>query len=98
MRTPHIPTWLLTAALVGLTGCGTDTARDATEESQESAPAQIVLGPADGHDLSGTALERVQVGDPAPDFSLASLAGPVITLSDFRGAKDVVLVFYRGHW
>lgn len=56
------------------------------------------LGPADGRDLPGVALDRVQAGDVAPDFSLASLAGDVVTLSDFRGEKNVVLVFYRGHW
>jgi len=56
------------------------------------------LGPADGHELPGADLDRVQVGRPAPDFTLASLAGPPVTLSDFRGAKNVVLVFYRGHW
>ena len=43
-------------------------------------------------------IERVQVGHEAPDFTLASLAGPPVTLSDFRGQKNVVLVFYRGHW
>jgi peroxiredoxin len=24
--------------------------------------------------------------------------GDVVTLSDFRGKKNIVLVFYRGHW
>ena len=58
----------------------------------------VTLGPADGRDLPGTDLERVAAGDVAPDFSLVSLAGPVVTLSDFRGQKNVVLVFYRGWW
>ena len=57
-----------------------------------------VLGPVDGHDLPPTDLERVREGDEAPDFTLASLAGPDVTLSDYRGEKNVVLVFYRGHW
>ncbi len=56
------------------------------------------LGPVDGHDLAPTDLERVSVGDVAPDFSLAALSGDVHTLSDYRGHKNVVLVFYRGHW
>ena len=55
-------------------------------------------GPHDGFDLPGTDTGRVAVGDVAPDFSLMSYAGSVTTLSDFRGEKNVVLVFYRGHW
>jgi len=56
------------------------------------------LGPTDGLDLPPTDLERVQVGDTAPDFTLRERGGDLITLSDFRGKKTVVLVFYRGHW
>ena len=56
------------------------------------------LGPHDSLDLSGIDTGRVAVGDIAPDFSLMSYAGTVTTLSDFRGEKNVVLVFYRGYW
>ncbi|UCD23124.1 MAG: redoxin domain-containing protein [Gemmatimonadota bacterium] len=56
------------------------------------------LGPADGRDLPRQDLERVALGTIAPNFSLTSLKGDVITLSEFRGTKNVVLVFYRGHW
>ena len=56
------------------------------------------LGPADGLELAPTDLERVAIGDTAPDFSLPALSGDVHTLSEYRGHKDVVLVFYRGHW
>lgn len=50
-------------------------------------PAQ---GPAD--------LNRVQAGQPAPDFTLESRKGEPVKLSQFRGKKRVVLVFYRGQW
>ena len=56
------------------------------------------LGPHDGFDLPGFDTGRVAVGDVAPDFSLITDAGTVTTLSDYRGEKNVVLVFYRGHW
>jgi hypothetical protein len=57
------------------------------------------LGPHDGADLSPTDLERVGIGDIAPDFTLeAPLDGDVVTLSQYRGSMNVVLVFYRGHW
>jgi peroxiredoxin (alkyl hydroperoxide reductase subunit C) len=56
------------------------------------------LGPVDGLDLAPTDLERVAVGTMAPDFSLEAMIGDTITLSGYRGSKNVVLVFYRGHW
>ncbi len=56
------------------------------------------LGPKDGAHLSPTDLERVKVGSPAPDFTLEGVDGKQIALSDFRGKKSIVLVFYRGHW
>jgi hypothetical protein len=58
----------------------------------------VALGPVDGHDLAPTELDRVAVGDMAPDFSLETIEGDTLTLSSFQGAKNVVLVFYRGHW
>lgn len=66
----------------------------AGDEATEPRP----LGPADGHDLPGVDLERIRVGEPAPDFTLESFDQGTLTLSDFRGEQNVVLVFYRGHW
>jgi len=81
----------LVATLLVLAGCA-DGGRD------QGSPPGVALGPVDGRDLPASDLERVQVGDEAPDFSLVSLAGPVVTLSDFRGQRNLVLVFYRGWW
>jgi hypothetical protein len=36
----------------------------------------------------------VEVGEPAPTFTLASTTGRDISLSDFRGKKWVLLEFY----
>ncbi len=58
----------------------------------------VVLGPKDGRELPPADTGRIQVGDIAPDFSLESFADGVITLSAYRGQKDVILVFYRGWW
>ena len=82
----------LVVGVVGMAGCA------AQDEAVEQEPEEIVLGVVDGHDLPGVDLDRVQVGDEAPDFTLTSLAGPPLRLSSFRGEKNVVLVFYRGHW
>ncbi len=85
---------LCVTGLVGLAACSEgDSADEAATEVRE-----IALGPADGHDLPATDLERVAAGDLAPDFTARSLAGDAITLSRYRGEKNVVLVFYRGHW
>ena len=66
--------------------------------SFSDSPAFAQLGPKDGTDLSPTDLQRIKVGQPAPDFALEDMDGKNITLSDFRGKKTVVLVFYRGFW
>ena len=59
---------------------------------------QVVMGPHDGLDLTAVDTGRVSVGDLVPDFSAMSYDGSVVTLSDYRGEKNVVLVYYRGHW
>ncbi len=56
------------------------------------------LGPVDGFDLSPEDISRVRVGTVAPDFTLAQYRGDTFTLSDLRGSRYVVLVFYRGWW
>jgi cytochrome oxidase Cu insertion factor (SCO1/SenC/PrrC family) len=48
--------------------------------------------------LAPTDLNRVNVGQLAPDFTLENYDGNKISLSEFHGQKNVVLVFYRGHW
>ena len=63
-----------------------------------SAAQAQTLGPADGRDLPRAELERVGVGDEAPNFTLMDRDGEAVGLSGYRGFKDVVLVFYRGHW
>ncbi|MDE0898919.1 MAG: redoxin domain-containing protein [Longimicrobiales bacterium] len=84
----------LMVGLVGISGCAaSDEALDAMTMDEP-----VALGPVDGHELPGIELERVQVGQMAPDFTLAALAGDRVTLSGFQGASNIVLVFYRGHW
>ncbi len=62
------------------------------------AVANAQLGPKDVADLPPTDLERVKVGDTAPDFTLENLDGRRITLSEVYRKMNVVLVFYRGQW
>jgi peroxiredoxin len=39
-------------------------------------------------------MSTLNVGDLAPDFELRAHTGDVVKLSDFRGEKNVVVVFY----
>lgn len=64
--------------------------------SQAVVSAQT--GPKDEVKQPATDLDRVKVGQPAPDFTLEDSDGKKISLADYRGKKNVVLVFYRGHW
>lgn len=41
---------------------------------------------------------KVRVGEPAPDFTLPSVSGGPVTLSQFRGKKNVVLSFVPAAW
>lgn len=36
----------------------------------------------------------VEIGQPAPDFTLTDHNGETVTLSQYRGQKTVVLAFY----
>ncbi len=62
------------------------------------SPLYAQLGPKDGANLPPTDLDRVKVGQTAPDFALEDIDGTKVSLSHFRGKKSVVLVFYRGQW
>ena len=55
-------------------------------------------GPLDGLDLPAKALDRILVGQLAPDFILSTHTDGIFQLSEERGKSDVVLIFYRGHW
>jgi peroxiredoxin len=70
----------------------------ATAAATTGAQSRQPLGPSDGRELPPTDVARVAVGMRAPDFTLARIGGGDVTLSSFRGRKNVVLVFYRGFW
>jgi cytochrome oxidase Cu insertion factor (SCO1/SenC/PrrC family) len=59
---------------------------------------QPQLGPLDGVGLTPTDIDRVQVGQVAPDFRLIDEQGTIHQLSQYRGKKNIVLVVYRGYW
>jgi len=40
--------------------------------------------------------QKVQLNKSTPDFTLPDFNGNVVSLSDFSGKKNIVLVFNRG--
>ena len=107
MDARYLRCWAAGAVVaVGLAGCapegdtedGDAAAAAGAAETAAQEAAQVALGPVDGRDLPPVDLERVLAGSPAPDFTALSSTGEPITLSDYRGEKDVILFFYRGHW
>jgi peroxiredoxin Q/BCP len=42
--------------------------------------------------------QPLQVGDRAPDFTLPATTGGVISLSDYRGERMVLIEFYHSDW
>jgi len=41
---------------------------------------------------------KVRIGEPAPDFTLPSISGERVSLSQFKGKKNVVLSFVPAAW
>jgi len=45
--------------------------------------------------ISGaSAGQSPEVGDSAPDFNLVGVSGDELKLSDYKGKKNVILIFY----
>ena len=40
----------------------------------------------------------LELGEISPDFTLDSLAGETYRLSDLRGERPILLLFFRGTW
>ena len=68
------------------------------DDAGGAADLPLQLGPIDGHDLPGADPDRIMVGAAAPDFRLESYRGDTLSLTDYRGTHEVILVFYRGSW
>ena len=47
---------------------------------------------------SGITAKALKVGDKAPDFTLPSVRGEAVTLSNLLAKGPAVLTFYRGAW
>ncbi len=72
------------------------TVSDLTKPLSNSPTPSVTPPPS--VDPRRTDINRVVVGTVAPDFSLEDMNQKMTHLSDFRGKKHVVLVFYRGYF
>jgi len=79
--------------MVGLVGCGSSA-----EPPNTAAPAPDVGARSEAakEQPMKNGKELLAVGSAAPDFSAADQAGNQVVLSSFKGAKNVVLIFYPG--
>ena len=78
------------ALAVGSAG-GAVSAQARSEAYQENIYDPGPLKPRDSH-------LKVQVGEPAPDFTLPAVSGGKISLRSFQGKKNVVLSFVPAAW
>ena len=79
------PVLLVLLLIVGTAIAGCDN---------DPVAASAMQAPAGFSDVEGV---KLQVGKPAPDFSLPSMDGRTVKLSEFRESA-VMLIFYRGYW
>src|SRR5688500_14665566 len=73
------------------------TSLDACTTPRPGAPYNQlwqVGGVAQGRSSMGVRTRKVDVGSPAPDFTLPSQSGALVSLKDFLGNRPVVLFFY----
>ena len=84
------------AAAINTTSDSAPVASTAPTSGTEVAEAPSSLSP----DLSKvdafSFLDPIPVGKSAPDFTAQTAEGKTIHLSDFKGKKNVVMVFYQG--
>jgi peroxiredoxin (alkyl hydroperoxide reductase subunit C) len=68
----------------------------ATAQTHSEAFKDNIYSPGELKPVDSTL--KVKVGDAAPDFTLPSVAGQRIALSQYRGKKNVVLSFVPAAW
>jgi peroxiredoxin len=84
---------LAMALALAPTGCGRNEAASVAAASQ---PPSVAKDPqrTTQPEAEPTSASPVAVGKPAPDWALSGLDGKPVRLSDFRGKKGVLLVFF----
>ena len=60
-----------------------------------SIDEKVLKSPTGYSDVAGV---KLTVGQPAPGFTLKDKLGKQVSLESYNGKKNVMLIFYRGHW
>lgn len=68
--------------------------------AESSEPSNVSeWGPVSAWDTDErTAGHGVQIGEQAPDFTLPRADASTVTLSDYRGDKNIIVTTYRAYW
>ncbi len=87
--TPILTLALLIAAI---TACGS-----AAPPTTPTAPPTVAAPPetASPETISNATAPPAKT---APPLALSNAAGETVTLNDYRGRQNIVLIFYRGFW
>ncbi|HCU72369.1 MAG TPA: hypothetical protein DGO43_00985 [Chloroflexi bacterium] len=88
---------MVASGIVFLAACVNEHVGDNSKMATESlrGPSETVLASGSG---PGQSTIGPEVGSIAPQFVLPNAAGGRVSLTDFQGRKNVVLVFYRAFW
>lgn len=81
---------------IGIGICAAMIAGGAPALAQQAVPTESIYDPGQLKPIDSQL--KVKAGDEAPDFTLPAVSGKKITLSDYRGKKNVVLSFVPAAW
>ncbi len=64
--------------------------------AEKAGLSELIFNP--GHLKPVDSTLKVKVGDPAPDFTLPSIQGNKVSLSQYKGKKNVMITFVPAAW
>ena len=85
-----------TFTVVGITGLLVFALLASNALSRSEADRENIYDP--GQLKPTDSILKVKVGDPAPEFTLPAVSGGKISISQYRGNKNVVLSFVPAAW
>ena len=81
------PALTLALTIAAITACGSAAPPTTPTPPPTAAASPETISP-----------EAAPPAKTAPPLALSNAAGETITLNDYRGRQNIVLIFYRGFW